>query len=410
MAKNTLTDTKIRNLKPRSERYEILEGRGFGVRVGTTGKVNFVMYYRTATGKHRRLTLGEYPELQLGAARTLFEQHKAALKAGVDPADEVLTARLKRSTNPTLTEFWQQTFDPEHVATRLRPRTMAQYRDTFRLHIEPSLGKIQVQSIDRADVRKLHAQIGATGQQRTANIALAILRCMLNHALDLGLLEGANPASRIRPFAETPRERYLSAEEIGRLYSALEADAIERQDWTWHDLIKVLLLTGARRGNVLSMRWQDVDLLLGRWLIPSSQAKTGRLYVVSLPPGAVQILKRRRQETPEGVYVFPGRTKRTGPEKGQVQHLVEVKAAWERIRRRADLRDARIHDLRHTTASLMANTGASLQVIGSQLGHTRADTTARYSHLLSETVAIAVTRATAALGSTSSIENEREAE
>lgn len=343
---------------------------------------------RRVNGRQQRIRLGQFPAWTPAAAIDRADEIEKAIDRGENPHQE----KRDRSAAPTLADFWRDTFDPQHVA-RLKPATAYQYRLTWRLHIAPTFGELKLADITKAAVRALHASIGATGRERTANYTVAALRCALNFATEADLFKGPNPTAGVRMFHETPRARYLNREEIARLYQALEADAQETGNWTVHDVVKLLLLTGARRGNVLGMAWKDLDLATGRWLIPANETKTSRAYLVTLPPGAVDIL-RQRQKAENGPSVFPavrkGKHGRTS--------LEGVKRGWERVTERAGLHGVRLHDLRHTAASLLANSGANLQIIGAQLGHANTRTTERYAHLLADTVAAAVAASTAGLG------------
>ncbi|MDD5718946.1 MAG: tyrosine-type recombinase/integrase [Candidatus Krumholzibacteria bacterium] len=343
-------------------------------------------------GRQQRIRIGTFPAWSPTAALGRAEEIAKAIDRGENPHQE----RRERNAAPTLRDFWRGTFGPQHVQ-RLKPSTAYQYRLTWRLHIEPQLGDFKLRDIDKATVRRLHADIGAAGKERTANWTLACLRCMFNVAIDTDQLAGPNPTAGAKQYKETPRDRYLTREEIARLYQSLEHDAQATADWTVHDAAKLLLLSGARKMNVLAMEWRELDLNGGRWLIPAAKTKTGRAYLVTLPFGAVEILRQRRQQAPrDAVYVFPAKRKGT---RG-AQHLVNIKRGWERVLALAELPGIRLHDLRHTAASLLANNGASLQIIGAQLGHASPATTARYSHLLLDTVHAAVSAATAGLGET----------
>jgi len=401
MAKKRLNDRRLEGLKARSERYEVFDGGGLGLRVGPSGKKTWFMIYRDRSGRQRRLGLGVYPALSLAQARKAHADKLEALGLG-----RAIAPQGRRSM--TLADLWDL-YLAAHVKQRLRPRTQGQYTDSWTNHIKDALGKRRLVEIIRADVRAMHAEIGATGRTRAANLAVAVLRSMLSFAIDQELIPEPNPAAGVKLYAEKRRERFLSGEEIARLYAALETDARDRGDWQWHDLVKLLLLTGARRGNVQAMRWQDIDWQNRRWAIPGEVTKTARLYLVELPHGAVEILQRRREEAgrthAEAVEIAaengedePRPSPWVFPARSDSGHVENAKTAWGRIRKLAELPDVRLHDLRHTHASLMINSGASLAVVGAQLGHTRVETTARYAHLLRETIASTVETATAGLG------------
>jgi integrase len=169
----------------------------------------------------------------------------------------------------------------------------------------------------------------------------------------------------------------VSTDEMSRLMKAID----QADDPDISDFIKLALFTGARRSNILAMEWKEIDLAARRWQIPSGKAKGKIPIVINLAPSIVQILARRRkaQRKKEPQFVFPG--------PGATGHMVEPKRAWTTIRKAAKLTDVTLHDLRRTLASWMAQRGMSLLEIGKALGHTSADATARYAHLVVESIA-----------------------
>jgi integrase len=206
---------------------------------------------------------------------------------------------------------------------------------------------------------------------------------VLNYSVDKGYLE-ANPATRLRKYTEESRDRFVEADEFPRFWTALEAEPNEKL----RDYFKIALFTGQRRGNVLSMRWEDINLDSATWTIPKT--KTGK-HSVPLTVAAVEILKRRREEAAEdAVYVFPSRQHGCG-------HLVEPTPVWRSILKRAGIENLRIHDLRRSMGSWQAITNASLPIIGKTLGHSQAQTTSGYARLSSDPVRAAMETATAAM-------------
>jgi integrase len=382
--------------KPETGRDVYAHARVQGLQLVVTDKGARIFYwrFRTLDGRQERVRLGDFPAMTPQAAVDAVQGRKetadtprlVGLAERVAQGENPAAKRREARKIPTLESFWTDTFLPHLRHAGRRERTLQQYQDTWRNHLEKPLGRKRLHHITRRDVVEMH---NASGQRapRAANLALAVLRSMLNHARDREILEGANPCDRVRKFPERARERYLTEAEIARLYQALEADP----DTDLHDIVKLLLLTGARRGNVLSMRWADVDPATGVWTVPQAATKTHKVYRIRLTRGALAILQRRRQMAEKGaVYVFPGRRPGT--------HVSGIKRGWGRVRAAAGLHDVRLHDLRHTTASLMINSGASLAVVGAQLGHANQGTTARYAHLVQDTVAEALERATAGIG------------
>jgi len=244
----------------------------------------------------------------------------------------------------------------------------------MRKRITPALGKLAVRNIKRSDIIKFHTAMRST--PRAANLALAVLSkfmswCEIEGHRDLH----SNPCSRVARFAETARQRFLTDHELDRLGKVL-SDLEVRQAETAFVIgaIRMLLLTGARLGEVLSLEWRYVDLQRGHITLPDSKA--GEKIIV-LNGAAVQMLQSlpRIDRNP---YVFIGREPRG--------HVINLQKPWRRIRALADIDDVRLHDLRHSFASIAASQGASLQLIGSLLGHASQQTTQRYAHLVPDQV------------------------
>jgi integrase len=180
------------------------------------------------------------------------------------------------------------------------------------------------------------------------------------------MLKGDNPTAGIRPFREEKRQRFLNPDEVARLNTAL----LDELDWRWRAWFPLSLMLGARRGELTGMRWEDIDFDARTWRIP--QTKAGRSHLLPLPEPAISILESLPSRE-SSQWVFPG-TGKTG-------HITEVKSAWQRIRTRGNVADARVHDLRHTLASWLIAAGYNLPLVGRTLNHTQAATTDRYSHL-----------------------------
>ena len=202
---------------------------------------------------------------------------------------------------------------------------------------------------------------------------------MFNKASDMGF-RGENPAKGVKRFKETKRDRFLERDELPAFFQALLAEPNE----ALRDFFLLCLLTGARRGNVQAMRWEDMDLTAGRWRIP--ETKSGVPVVVPLCDPALAILQNRRKAANGSPWVFPGR--------GKTGHLIGPKSAWARILKRAGLSDLRPHDLRRSLGSWQAMGGASLPIIGKSLGHTQAATTQIYARLQTDSVRASVAAAT----------------
>lgn len=357
--------------------YHDKKTTGLQVRVSNAGTKTFCIYRRVKGGQPERVTLGRYPEMTIERARGEAAKVNAEIENGASPA------KVKRAhrEEPTFEEVFDL-FIPGKRKRDGRPlseRTKKDYRDSLRIHLSTIKG-MKLSQIGRDDVKRVHAK-ATKKSAASANRALAIVSSVYNYAIDeLGVYEGSNPAARVKKNHEAPRERFAQAEELPRLFSAMAQDPLG-------DFFMLALLTGARRSNLQAMRWADIDLAHGVWLIPMT--KNGASLNVPLTQEAVVILRGRQEAGVKSEFVFPGT--------GASGHLVEPKKAWARILKNAELDDLRIHDLRRTLGSWQAKSGASLTIIGKSLGHKTHQATAIYARLDLDPVRNSVTTATGAM-------------
>jgi integrase len=238
----------------------------------------------------------------------------------------------------------------------------------FRDYILPNLGRTKVKDVRPTDIDALHRAI-STRRKIRANRVVEVLSKAFSLATRWEWRPD-NPCDGVRHNPEEPRSRYLRPDELARLAAALDQHA----EQTSADAIRLMLLTGARRGEVLGATWSMFDLEHGIWIKPSAHTKQRREHRVPISAATIDLL-RRLLATATGPYLFPGRNG---------GHLTDIKKTWQAVRSAASLPDVRLHDLRHTYASLLASAGQSLPIIGALLGHTQPQTTARYAHLLDD--------------------------
>lgn len=240
----------------------------------------------------------------------------------------------------------------------------------------------KIDEISGAEVRTLHAEIGTTTPV-LANRVVEIIGTIYARASEWGYT-GINPAKDIRPFKEVKRDRFIQADELPTFFKALADDTSE----DFKHFVLLCLLTGARRVNVLSAQWQEINLASAVWRIPDS--KNGDPVVVALVPEAVEILKARDPDGEKKTgFVFPADSK-TG-------YLSPPAKRWQALLKRAGMADFRIHDLRRSLGSWQAISGASLAIIGKSLGHKSADATLIYARLSMDPVRASVNTATTAM-------------
>lgn len=354
---------------------------GFGVRVTAGGFKSFVLNYVTRAGRERRCTLGSAENWQTTAARERARELKRDIDAGGDPLGDKEDERA----TPTVAELVSR-FIAEHVE-RKRPSTSRAYRQMLDLHIGPHFGPhLKVADVRFENIDALHRKLTKAGSPYMANRYVAVLSKMFSLAVRWRMRDD-NPARGVEKNYESKRKRYLSADELTRLSAAL-AGYGDRQI---ANVFRLLLLTGARRGEVLAIEWGALDLGAGVWTKAGSTTKQKTDHVVPLSAPARQLLAEMQEEyirlhpkKPLPQYVFPG--------SGERGHVVEVKKAWRRITKAAAITGLRIHDLRHSFASQLASGGASLPLIGALLGHSNPTTTDRYAHLFDDPLRAAVER------------------
>lgn len=381
-----LTDSLVKTLeKPEKGNRITYDDRvkGFGVRITAAGTRAFILNYRTRSGLERRYTIGAFPEWKVAAARFEAGELKKRVDRGEDPMGEIQAGRAA----PTVADMCER-FEKEHLP-RLRPATQSDYKAAIANDILPAMRSLKVADVTFSNIDALHRKMTAAGSPYLANRRVAVLSKMFA----LGIrwrMRSDNPTKGIERNQEMKRHRYLSGDELARLTIALA----EHADQQAANIIRLLLLTGARRGEVRAAKWADLDLKNGVWTKPGATTKQKTEHRVPLSAPARMLLAEilaeaeamaKKKGKPVSEYVFPGR--------GGVGHRIEIKANWAALCKAAKLKDARPHDLRHTYASILASAGDSLSVIGALLGHTQPATTARYAHLFDDPLRAATERA-----------------
>jgi integrase len=307
-------------------------------------------------------------------AREEAKRLKREIDGGADPVG----AHRETRAAATVADLCDR-FISDHLP-RKTLSTQKSYHGLIASEIRPALGRLKVAAVGFAEVDGLHRAITKRGRSYRANRALAVLSKMFSMAIKLRM-RADNPCKGIERNQEHKRRRYLSADELTRLIKVLD----EYRDQQSADIIRLLLLTGARRGEALQARWQDIDLTGGTCRKPGATTKQKTEHEVPLSAAARQLLAGLRQRVPRDVeWLFPA---------ADGSHRRDVKDAWTTICRAANIGGARVHDLRHTYASVLASAGLSLPIIGQLLGHTTPTTTARYAHLFDDPLRAAAERA-----------------
>jgi integrase len=361
--KSTLTKRFIDGIKAPAKgrvRYGDTKQPGLHLYVYASGKQTWFVY-RKLDGKPVEYRIGDYPAISPETARTLAAAAVAKMAAGVDVQEERVQARRQ----PKLSQLWGHYLET-HAKPHKRPRSVYNDERNWKQYLE-AWGNRRLSSITYEAVVAWHAEIGREHGRYEANRALALLSAMFNRARELGY-RGENPARGVKHYAEPSRERFLAGDEIRRLYVALEAE-----DQDTRDFVKLALLTGGRRKNLLGMAWADVDLVACVWTVPAVEAKAGKAILIPLCNPALAILARRKESTAGSPWVFPA----AAPTQPAPYHALRM--GWQRARAAARIPDVRLHDLRRSLATLAVASGASLPAVGKLLGHAGLQATQVYA-------------------------------
>lgn len=395
------TQTKLEALRHRGGSPEYVYDQdkpGLAVRLTSGGARTFVFVGRLH-GKVARITLGRIEALPLNKARSAIDKIRGDIALGLDVVAQRKSLRQVEAARTTL----DQAFGQFVAGNRHRPKTARDYHSLWCLYVADGLSKKPVAAITGDDVKKLHAQVAATvirrkirtkdhalaphsraahvsddwKGHRTANKVVSLLRAVLAFAGR----KADNPAASVTWFKQSSRRRRLSDEEASTFRRALE-----NFEPVWREFFSLSLLTGARRQSLLAMRWGDINLEKARWVIPGTWSKHGDEMVVPLTREAAALLSGMKERRGASAWVFPS-------EKAKSGHLEEPKAAWMRLLQAAGIADLRLHDLRRTFGSRLAETGASGAVIAAAMGHKSLQSARSYLHLQVDAVREAAERA-----------------
>ncbi|OQW42963.1 MAG: recombinase XerD [Proteobacteria bacterium SG_bin4] len=354
--------------------YHDTKTGGLQLRVSHTGVKTFSVFRRIKCGDPERVTLGRYPDMTIDQARRKALEINLAISEGRNPAERKRESRAEMTFADLFADYIER-------HSKLHKKTWTEDEEKFRNHIGSAIGNKKLSSIDKNDISMIHAAITKKGNPATANRVLALISSVFGWAMSIGIWNG-NPASGIKRNREKSRDRFIQGDEFPRFFKSLG----EEQNDTIRDYVLMSLLTGARRSNVLSMRWKDINFDRAEWRI--QETKNGTPQTVTLSDESIHVL-RNRKPGGDAVFVFPGT--------GKSGHLEEPKKGWKRILERAGIENLRIHDLRRTLGSWQAKTGASLAIIGKSLNHKNHTTTAIYARLDLDPVRDSVNTATSAM-------------
>jgi integrase len=392
MAKR-LTNSVVNGAAKRDSDYFIWDGdlKGFGLKVCSGGRKSYVCKYRLGTGRNaptRRMTIGAHgapwtPE----QARKRASQILGLVAHGEDPA------QAKQADKNVLTVAQLCDRYLEHGAATKKASTLATDRGRIERHIKPLLGRMRVPDVKRADVSRFLQDVAAgktavdvktgargraivRGGKGTATRTVGLLGGIFSFAVESGWIS-ENPVRGVKRFRDRRNERFLDADELQKLGTALVAAETAGENPYAIAIIRLLVLTGARKGEIESLRWPEVDWQYSYLRLADS--KTGQKLIMLNGAATTVLQDIPRQNASD--FVFPA-----SRSDGYYEGTPKV---WRRIRDQAGLNKVRLHDLRHSFASMAVSGGASLPVIGALLGHKDTATTARYAHLQDDPIRLA---------------------
>ena len=352
---------------------------GFGIRVYATGRKMWCVQVRDRSGKPRRVGLGLLGKLSPDQARKKAVEVIDRLRQGLDPEPP------PEVREPTVAEFAER-YVESHVRANCKPNTIAGVTCDLRLHILPAIGHLRLSEVEPSHAADLHHEL--RDRPGLANRVVSVLSTMFGLAETWGVTPPRpNPCRSIRRFRDEPRERFLSPEEYRKLARALdEGEENGSLSSEAAAAIRLLMLTGCRKNEILKLKWDDVDRAAGE--IRLRDSKTGLRHVPLTP--AIEAVLSGIPRREDGPWVIPGRN--TG------SHLRSLNPIWVRVCGQAGVKDARLHDLRHSYASRALALGEGFPVIGKLLGHRHISTTARYAHLMRDAERASAARVGASLG------------
>ncbi|HQS84281.1 MAG TPA: site-specific integrase [Alphaproteobacteria bacterium] len=365
-----LTKSYVDGLKTQEKPYEVWDSelKGFGCRVTSRGQKTYYFLYRCKDHTKQRLKVGVHGSIACEIAREIVRGWAGDVARGINPKDHNKKQKTEEKQDIMIKTFLD-IFVEKYKKVHNKPSTLQRDLNRIRSSIVPFLGEIKISEVTQEDILQF--------QEKLKNVPGQFNRChsLLSKAFNLAELWGyrpknSNPCRGIQKYAEKKKERFLTNAELEKLDEVLKREEVLGVSSPYSlAAIRLLMYTGCRLGEVLNLQWEEVFLKEGYLYLPDS--KTGE-KTIPLNKSAKAILTNLRYEK-ENPYVFVGEKPGSS--------LTTLNTAWYKIRSLANLNDVRIHDLRHTFASLAIKQGVDLYTVSKLLGHKNIATTTRYAHL-----------------------------
>jgi len=345
--------------------YKDTKEKGLSLYI-TSNKIITFFIRKRINGKDERLLIGNFPEISIENARKQARIIKGKIAQGINPNEEKGELKQEITFGKLFNEFIERYSKKQKITWKYDEREVNRFLKSW--------FKRKISTISNQEIRLLHEKIGDENGLYQANRILERIRAIYNKAIEWGY-KGNNPTHSIKKFKEQARDRFIQPDELPRFFKALEIE----ENYTARDYIYLSLYTGARKGNVLAMKWEEINFTSLEWRIPKT--KNGDSLTIPLSDFATEVLEKRKLENEkldlqdfQKQWVFPSLTSKSG-------HLEEPKKAWKRVLERAKIKDLRLHDIRRTLGSYQAISGASLQIIGKSLGHKSGQATQIYARM-----------------------------
>ncbi len=391
------TNARLQKLVNATGKYELYKDtgqKGLFLRVTQTGTKIFRLHaWNKLKRKMLWVVIGHYPAVKINDARAIASEHLQDLLHGIDVAERIKMNRAEQTLDELFC-VWLRDY------AKVNNKRWDQDKRRYELYIEPHLGRMKLSEITPEVIRRWQATIAKQKKQRTNHykqgdeyLSKALIHralIVLSSVFSKTAPQMHNPCSEIKKYKPEIRTTFLKSEELSSFFIAL--DHRETPEYL-RDYLLLSLYTGARKSNILSMRWEHIDLNLKIWMISGIETKNTEPMIVPLLDQAIEVLQRRKRNA-TSAYVFPT------PRQSKTGHLVEPKKAWKSLLIRAKLPETyRLHDLRRTMGSWQAITGTSTKIIGASLGHKSEQATAHYAHLTIEPIRAAMQKAADAMDS-----------
>lgn len=379
-----LTKTAVDQLANTGQRYSAWDTviTGFGVRVSAKGAKTYVLKYTNNSKVQKTYTIGNHGDITPKLARDEAQKLKGINAAGRDPHSEKMAHRRSLTVSELCDKYLAE------GCSHKKQSTIYTDKGRIRRHIKPLLGSKKVADITKNDITRFYDDIKkgktatrektkkqglavVTGGDGTARKAVKLLSAMYNFAIDDGL-DTINPTQGVKLGKDNKNKRFLSESELGQLQTALNNAKLSGTNVFAVSAIELLTLTGCRKGEILNLRWSEVDL--AEPCLNLADSKTGK-KIIPISDKASEVIEKLPKIN-NSKFVFPG----SNPSKS----YSGIQKVWKNILESAGLENVRIHDLRHTFASTAASNGVPLAIIGSLLGHKDPSTTQQYAHITNE--------------------------